>query len=234
MNMKEAVISVVFKKYATFNGRASRSEYWWFTLASILASYCAMVLDNILGIFYDIQSADGYINGIFGLVLLIPSIAVSVRRLHDRGRSGWWLLIAITIIGLIPLFYWAVMPAKDGEGGKCNLSQKVRPTDIDVVNQSSTKSNSYIEYKKHMARLDSAVKWFMLFIKGNAVGVVNMILLSALVLVGIEIKGIAEDTYSEVSNASLYAKRAHSEIKNARSDARKAERDARFERIFND
>ena len=120
MNITEAVTSVLFKKYATFSGRASRSEYWWFTLAYMLAYVCTIVLDNVLGTTYDSQSPDGWITGIFSPAILIPSLAVFVRRLHDRGRSGWWMLITFTIIGLIPLLYWSVMPAKKGEEGREN------------------------------------------------------------------------------------------------------------------
>ena len=65
MNMKEAVTSAVFKKYATFSGRASRSEYWWFTLAYLLVYLFTMTLDNIFATTYDSQSPDGWITGFF-------------------------------------------------------------------------------------------------------------------------------------------------------------------------
>ena len=120
MNMKEAVTSAVFKKYATFSGRASRSEYWWFSLACFLVSIGTMILDNIFGTTYDSQSPDGWITGLFSIAMLIPTLAVWIRRLHDRGRSGWWTVIAVTIIGLIPIIYWSVMPAKKGEEGREN------------------------------------------------------------------------------------------------------------------
>ena len=115
MNMKEAVTTVLFKKYATFSGRASRSEYWLFGLACLLVNICTMTLDNIFGTTYDSQSPDGWITGLFSIAILIPTLAVWIRRLHDRGHSGWWTSIAFTIIGLIPIFYWSVMPAKEGE-----------------------------------------------------------------------------------------------------------------------
>jgi uncharacterized membrane protein YhaH (DUF805 family) len=120
MNMKEAVTSAVFKKYATFSGRASRSEYWWFSLAYFLVLIGTMILDNIFGTTYDSQSPDGWITGLFSIAIVSPSLAVWIRRLHDRGHSGWWTLIAFTIIGLIPIFYWSVMPAKEGEEGREN------------------------------------------------------------------------------------------------------------------
>ena len=115
MNMKEAVTTVLFKKYATFSGRASRSEYWLFGLACLLVNVCTMTLDNIFGTTYDSQSPDGWITGLFSIAILIPTLAVWIRRLHDRGHSRWWTSIAFTIIGLIPIFYWSVMPAKEGE-----------------------------------------------------------------------------------------------------------------------
>ncbi len=106
--------------------------------------------------------------------------------------------------------------------GKCSLCQEVESTDVNAENQSRSESSSNVEYKKYMARLVSAIKRFMLFIKVNAVGVVNMILLSAVLLVGIEIKDIAEDAYSEASNASSYASNAYSEASDASSYARRA------------
>ena len=120
MDMKEAVTTVLFKKYATFSGRASRSEYWLFGLACLLVNVCTMTLDNIFGTTYDRQSPDGWITALFSIAILIPTLAVWIRRLHDRGHSGWWTLISFTIIGLIPIFYWSVMPAKQGEEGREN------------------------------------------------------------------------------------------------------------------
>ena len=120
MNIKDAVISVIFKKYATFSGRASRSEYWWFSLAYSLVYIGTMILDNIFATTYDSQSPDGWITGLFLVALAIPSLAVGIRRLHDRGHSGWWTLIIFTGIGLILIMYWSVMPAKEGEEGREN------------------------------------------------------------------------------------------------------------------
>ncbi|WP_409422662.1 DUF805 domain-containing protein [Pseudaeromonas sp. ZJS20] len=80
----------VLKKYVTFSGRARRTEYWMFTLFNIIFSIVAGVLDVVLGL--------GFINLIYTLAVLLPAIAVGVRRLHDTDRSGWWMLI-----GLIPL-----------------------------------------------------------------------------------------------------------------------------------
>lgn len=97
----------VWKKFAQFSGRARRSEYWYFTLFNILASIALGILDAIFGTF----SADagmGVLGGLYTLAVIIPSLAVSVRRLHDTGRSGWWLLIAlIPLVGLVLLVFMA-------------------------------------------------------------------------------------------------------------------------------
>ena len=90
------------KKYAVFSGRARRSEYWFFVLWYVIISIGCGVLDAILGT----RSAQGVglLGTLYGLALLIPSLAVTVRRLHDTGRTGWWILI-----GLIPVLGWIVL-----------------------------------------------------------------------------------------------------------------------------
>ncbi len=98
MNLVNAFKRVVFENYANFNGRASKSEYWWFYLAYVLISIGTSVIDAILG--------TTFINILASLGLMVPTIAAATRRLHDTNRSGWWQLIAITIIGIIPLIIW--------------------------------------------------------------------------------------------------------------------------------
>ena len=101
MNMGQS-ISICFSNYFNFNGRASRSEYWWFYLFCILLGVVGNVADATTGY------AGGY-GTMYWLIIaatFFPSIAVGARRLHDLGKSGWWQLIAITIIGLIPLIIW--------------------------------------------------------------------------------------------------------------------------------
>lgn len=83
---------VVFENYANFNGRARRSEYWYFTLFNIIFTSILKILDSLL--FDDIE----IIGSIYGLALFIPGLAVSVRRFHDIGKSGWQLLIAYAMI----------------------------------------------------------------------------------------------------------------------------------------
>ena len=80
------------QKYADFSGRAPRPEYWWFVLAQIVVLLVAMLLDSLLG--SDLGGTGyGIIYIIVALALLLPSVAVSIRRLHDTNRSGWWLLL---------------------------------------------------------------------------------------------------------------------------------------------
>jgi uncharacterized membrane protein YhaH (DUF805 family) len=91
------------KKYADFSGRARRREYWFFVLFNIIISIVLTVCDVVLGT-YNAAASIGILTGIYTLAVLIPGIAVSVRRLHDTGRSGWWLLIV-----LVPLIGWIVL-----------------------------------------------------------------------------------------------------------------------------
>jgi len=103
MTFQESIAKCM-SNYATFKGRASRSEYWWFYLFSNLVSF---VLVFSVSLCMGVEAGD--ITGtLVWLVLFLPSLAVFARRLHDRNRSGWWFLIAFTVIGLIPLLYWLV------------------------------------------------------------------------------------------------------------------------------
>jgi len=105
----------VLKKYAVFNGRARRKEYWFFALFNLLASIVLSVIDYMTGSF-DAELGVGLLSGIYALAVLIPSLAVSVRRLHDAGHSGWWLLIAlIPLIGAIVLLVFVLQDSKPGE-----------------------------------------------------------------------------------------------------------------------
>jgi uncharacterized membrane protein YhaH (DUF805 family) len=88
--------------YAQFDGRASRSEYWWFYLFTLLAGLAAEIVGSTVG-------------NLATLVFFLPSLALAVRRLHDVGRSGWWVLILFTVIGIPVLLYWLV---KDSDKGK--------------------------------------------------------------------------------------------------------------------
>ena len=105
----------VLRKYADFSGRARRQEYWWFTLFNLLAYIIFGVLDGLTGT-YDEQVGLGMISLVYALAILLPSLAVSVRRLHDTNRSGWWMLIVlIPIIGPLTLLVFMVLDGTQGE-----------------------------------------------------------------------------------------------------------------------
>lgn len=106
-------ISSCFRNYATFSGRAVRSEFWYWYL------FVAIILAVFGGI--DQRLYPGLSMGPFTLVnmavvlaLILPSLAVSVRRLHDIDRTGWWILISVTVIGTIVLIYWACLRGAPG------------------------------------------------------------------------------------------------------------------------
>ena len=99
----------VLSKYAEFNGRARRSEYWYFVLINILISVVIYILDIGIGSF-------GALGIIYSLGILIPSLAVGVRRLHDIDRSGWYLLLAfIPFIGVVILLVFMAQDSIAGE-----------------------------------------------------------------------------------------------------------------------
>lgn len=84
------------KKYAQFSGRAPRAEYWWFTLANLVVSFVIGMLEGALGLSGESGlSSFGVLSIIFSLALIVPGIAVTVRRLHDTNRTGWWILAPI-------------------------------------------------------------------------------------------------------------------------------------------
>lgn len=116
MNFGEA-ISTCFSKYATFSGRATRSEYWWFFLFTFLLGFVVELVVAALFLPWDPIALYG--PTLVQLAVFLPSIAVACRRLHDIGRSGWWQLIAITVIGIIPLIIWLATDTRD-EGDKYN------------------------------------------------------------------------------------------------------------------
>ena len=91
----------VLKKYSVFEGRAGRKEFWMFVLFNIVISAVLALVDNVLGLYF--------LNALYALLVLIPSLAVSVRRLHDIGRSGWWnLIVLLPLIGFVALIiFWA-------------------------------------------------------------------------------------------------------------------------------
>jgi uncharacterized membrane protein YhaH (DUF805 family) len=98
MDFKQAISSCL-RKYTEFNGRASRSEYWWFALFCVIVSLAASMLGN-------------WVVQIVNLALLLPSVAVGARRLHDMGKSGWFQLVwLVPFIGWALMIYWLVQPS---------------------------------------------------------------------------------------------------------------------------
>jgi uncharacterized membrane protein YhaH (DUF805 family) len=105
----------VLKKYTEFDGRARRKEYWYFTLFNFLAFFTLAFIDGVIGSF-NAEAGIGLLAGIYSLGVLIPALAVSIRRLHDTNRSGWWLLIElIPVIGAIVLFIFMVQDSQQGD-----------------------------------------------------------------------------------------------------------------------
>jgi uncharacterized membrane protein YhaH (DUF805 family) len=109
MSFPQAIASV-FRNYVTFSGRASRSEYWYWVLFTIIGAVATLILDQAVFA----ESDYSPLNSIFNLVCFLPSLAVAIRRLHDIGRTGWWFLIAFTIIGLVVLIVWACQKSDVG------------------------------------------------------------------------------------------------------------------------
>jgi uncharacterized membrane protein YhaH (DUF805 family) len=105
----------VLKKYAVFNGRARRKEYWFFYLFYIIFIIVLVMIDGVTGTL-DEGTGIGVLSGIFILAMLIPGIAVTIRRLHDTDRSGWWILISlIPFIGGIWLLVLMVLDGTPGQ-----------------------------------------------------------------------------------------------------------------------
>jgi uncharacterized membrane protein YhaH (DUF805 family) len=103
------------KKYADFSGRARRKEYWFFVLFNIIISVVLTVCDVFMGT-YSAAANIGILTAIYTLAVLIPGIAVSVRRLHDTGRSGWWLLIVLVpLIGALVLLIFMFIDSQPGQ-----------------------------------------------------------------------------------------------------------------------
>ncbi len=127
----QTAVRTCLRKYAVFEGRASRPEFWWFILFVVLGKLVFGVLDGI--VFASMMGpvtmgpgvhgwemggmlgiGGGPLAALFGLAMLLPSIAAGARRLHDVGRSGWWLLLwFIPLFGWLVLLYWFVQPGRD-------------------------------------------------------------------------------------------------------------------------
>ncbi len=118
MSFSEAASTVLKQKYATFSGRARRSEFWWGYLAIMLISLVATII--LMVGFVAAQEvpalavAAGIIYAVIYIGVFIPSLAVQVRRLHDTGRSGWWILLGLVPFGALVLIVFAVLESEPG------------------------------------------------------------------------------------------------------------------------
>jgi uncharacterized membrane protein YhaH (DUF805 family) len=106
MNFGEAIASG-FSKYLDFSGRASRPEYWLWVLFAVIGAITTNALDAVIFIYHSgVSPLNSPLSNFFAVVLLSPSLAVATRRLHDIDRTGWWMLLVFTGIGIIVLLYW--------------------------------------------------------------------------------------------------------------------------------
>lgn len=119
----QSAIRRVFSKYATFSGRASRSEFWWWTLFVFLLIAVASFLDRLIVLpALDLSASDPDAGQpvalIASLTVVLPNIAVAMRRLHDSNRSGWWLFIALVpVLGALVLLYFYLQPSDAERNG---------------------------------------------------------------------------------------------------------------------
>ena len=112
MNFGQAIKSG-FTHYVTFSGRACRSEYWYWTLFVVLVTIGAAIIDRSIFDFEE-PTTTGVFGPLTSLIFFLPGLAVSVRRLHDLDRTGWWLLIVFTLIGVILLLIWDCIKGTTG------------------------------------------------------------------------------------------------------------------------
>ena len=113
MNMQQSFISV-FSNWNNFSGRACRSEFWYFCLSVFLIALLLTLVEVVLGIFNE-ETGYGPLSLLFQIIIIIPSISVTSRRLQDRGISGWWQLSYLIIIGFLVITILCMLPAKEDE-----------------------------------------------------------------------------------------------------------------------
>lgn len=119
MDKMVLAVRTVLSKYATFSGRASRAEFWWWILAIFLLSLLTRLIDAfvfapMLGFGASDENPGQPLSALVSLAILLPAIAVGARRLHDIGRSGWWLFLSlIPVLGTVILIYFYIQPSDD-------------------------------------------------------------------------------------------------------------------------
>lgn len=107
--LKENFINILKNHYADFNGRVRRKDYWSFTLVSVIISIVLGIVDSILR-----NLGIGFLGYIYSLAVLVPSLGLLARRLHDTGKSGWWMLLGLTGIGTLVVLYFACIEGTAG------------------------------------------------------------------------------------------------------------------------
>lgn len=119
----------VLKKYTVFNGRARRAEFWYFFLFSAIISIFLAVIDEFMGWNFEMDGDEiGFLSTLYYIAVLLPYLAVIIRRLHDTDRSGWWVLIAfIPIVGVIVLLVFLILAGKHGDN-RFGPDPKASPT----------------------------------------------------------------------------------------------------------
>ncbi len=111
-------VDTLKRRYADFKGRASRSEYWYFVLFCIIIAIILSIIDSIFGFHPAEGSRAGGLGSLFSIITIIPSLALAIRRLHDIGKSGWWILVGvIPVINFIGAFVLIFYFTRDSEAG---------------------------------------------------------------------------------------------------------------------
>lgn len=110
----EWYLKVVRDNYANFNGRARRKEYWMFALFNILIVLGLSLIFGFIGSMIDMPAL-AFVSYLYLLAVLVPSLAVTVRRLHDVGKSGWWVLLSLVPLASLVILVFTVMDSQPGE-----------------------------------------------------------------------------------------------------------------------
>lgn len=110
VNFKDS-LPLFFKNYVNFQERSSRGAFWWLVLWMLILGFAIGLVEAML--MPGLGPTDtGPLSSLFNLATLLPGIAITVRRLHDIGKSGWWILLTLTIIGIVLLIYWYCQPGQ--------------------------------------------------------------------------------------------------------------------------
>ena len=136
MSFGDSITNCLINNFVGFSGRASRSEYWFWVLFTILISIVTGIID---GFVFGWEFGDPtWISDIIGLIFVLPGLSVTVRRLHDVGQSGWWILSAILILPIVLLFYWSII---EGDANPNEYGE--------VPTNKINKSNSQVDYNNY-------------------------------------------------------------------------------------